>query len=120
MECVYLERAEYVEDYIVYVTFNDGKSGVVDLKDIIYKYEIAYPLRDVEKFSNFYLDSWPTIAWDCGFDVAPETLYEKCDGDREKPHGSPFPHHAEKGPVPCGSANHLERGPVGKRPSLSK
>ena len=78
MECVYLEKAKYVKDYKVSVTFNDGKTGEVDLEDIINKYAIAAPLRDLTKFSKFYLDSWPTIAWDCGFDIAPEALYERC------------------------------------------
>ena len=45
---------------------------------VVNKYGIAASLRDPKVFSQFYLDSWPTIAWSCGFDVAPETLYERC------------------------------------------
>jgi hypothetical protein len=37
-------------------------------------------LLDPERFRNFYLDEWPTLAWSCGFDVAPETLYELATG----------------------------------------
>jgi hypothetical protein len=81
MQCVYLKSANYIEDYVVYLEFNDGRSGKVNLKDIIFKYEIAKPLRDKEKFSDFYLDSWPTLAWECGFDIAPETLYERCESE---------------------------------------
>ena len=29
----------------------------------------------VSDFSNFYLDSWSTLAWKCGFDLSPESLY---------------------------------------------
>ena len=79
MECIYLKEATYIEDFRVLLTFNDGKTGEVDLKDIVYKYEIASPLRTPANFAKFYLDSWPTLAWDCGFDVAPETLYERCE-----------------------------------------
>ena len=75
MECVYLVEAKYREDYKVFITFNTGESGEVDLKKTIAKYKVAEPLRDKKKFSNFYLDSWPTLAWECGFDVAPESLY---------------------------------------------
>ena len=75
MESVYLVDAKYIKDFVVYLKFNDGKSGDVDLKDVIYKYKAAHPLRDLGQFKNFYLDSWPTLAWDCGFDVAPESLY---------------------------------------------
>lgn len=78
MECLYVKEAKYVRDHVVFLKFNDGKSGEVDLKDIICKYDIARPLRDPKNFANFYLDSWPTLAWECGFDIAPETLYERC------------------------------------------
>jgi hypothetical protein len=37
-------------------------------------------LLDRDLFQNFYLDEWPTLAWPCGFDVAPETLYELATG----------------------------------------
>jgi hypothetical protein len=30
--------------------------------------------------NNFHLDSWPTLAWDCGFDVDPDSLYEWATG----------------------------------------
>lgn len=76
MECVYLKEARYIKDHKVALTFNTGEKGEADLKDIIYKYEIAMPLRDPKVFSEFYLDSWPTLAWKCGFDIAPETLYK--------------------------------------------
>jgi len=79
MECVYIKEAKHVKDYKVFVRFNTGRSGEVDLKNIIFKYDIAKPLRDLKNFSRFHLDSWPTLVWDCGFDIAPETLYEKCE-----------------------------------------
>lgn len=81
MECVYLKEAKYVKDHTVSLTFNDGRTGIADLKDIVYKYEIAKPLRDPAEFANFHLDSWPTLAWDCGFDISPEALHEKCEQD---------------------------------------
>jgi hypothetical protein len=52
----------------------------VDLKDIVFRYAAATEIRDTKKFRNFYLDEWPTIAWDCGFDLSPETLYEIMTG----------------------------------------
>ncbi len=79
MKCVYLKEAKHVKDYKIFLRFNDGKSGEVDLRDTVYKYDIATPLREISNFSKFHLDSWPTLAWDCGFDIAPETLYEKCE-----------------------------------------
>ncbi len=79
MECVYVKEAKYLGGFRVFLRFNDGKSGEVDLKDTVYNHAVAAPLRDADAFARFHLDSWPTLAWDCGFDVAPETLYEQCE-----------------------------------------
>jgi len=78
MECVYIEEAYYLENYKVFIKFNTGKSGEVNLQDIIFKYDDAKPLRELNEFANFSLDSWPTLCWSCGFDIAPETLYDLC------------------------------------------
>ena len=75
MECVYLLNAKYIKDHKVLLEFNTHESGEVDLWDTVNEYEIAKQLRDPKVFSQFYLDSWPTLAWECGFDIAPETLY---------------------------------------------
>lgn len=75
MECVYLLEAHYKKDYKVFLRFNTGESGEVNLEEIVHKYKAAEPIREKRKFSNFYLDSWPTLAWECGFDIAPESLY---------------------------------------------
>ena len=77
MDCVYLTDASYIKDFRVFLTFNTGESGDVDLKEVVFRNEVAAPLRDPSAFSKFYLDSWPTLAWTCGFDVAPEALYER-------------------------------------------
>lgn len=82
MECIYISEAKYIEGFKIFLKFNTGESGVIDLKDIVHKYEIAKPLRDPALFSNFYLDSWPTLAWECGFDIAPESLYTKLTGKK--------------------------------------
>ena len=79
MECVYLEEAKHLGGFRVFLRFNTGRAGVVDLEDLVRKHAVAASLREPEAFSRFHLDSWPTLAWDCGFDVAPETLYERCE-----------------------------------------
>ena len=79
MKCVYIDEARYIEGHVVFLRFNDGLCGKVDLKEKIDQYEIAHSLKDPVEFSKFYLDSWPTLAWECGFDIAPESLYQKCE-----------------------------------------
>lgn len=81
MNSVFIVEAKYVADYRVFLRFNTGESGEANLKDLIFKYEAAKSLRDPEQFAQFFLDSWPTLAWKCGFDVAPESLYYRLTGN---------------------------------------
>ena len=77
MDCIYLREAHYIKDFKIFLKFNTDESGIVDLKEIVYKNKAAAMLREPANFANFHLDPWPTLAWECGFDIAPETLYEK-------------------------------------------
>lgn len=77
---VSVQQAKYAGHYKVWLKFDDGKEGVVDLADISSLYKAAAPLRDEKVFASFYLDEWPTLAWSCGFDLSPEFLYERLTG----------------------------------------
>ena len=74
--------AHYLNGHRLRLHFNTGESGDVDLQDIIFKYNAASPLRNIDSFKKFKLDEWSTVVWDCGFDVSPETLYERATGKR--------------------------------------
>ncbi len=80
MDCIRVKSAEYVADFRILVTFTNGESGEADLRAMIFKYRTAEPIRTVDEFQKFYLDSWPTLAWVCGFDISPEYLYELATG----------------------------------------
>jgi hypothetical protein len=70
-------EARYLHDYKVWLEFNDGRKGVVDLADELPGEELE-PLRDRKRFATFYLDyGLASIAWLDGQDFAPEFLYEK-------------------------------------------
>jgi len=69
--------ARYLGDYKVWLEFNDGRKGVVDLADDLYG-EHFEQLRNRERFAEFYLDyGLATIAWDSGVDFAADYLYER-------------------------------------------
>jgi hypothetical protein len=69
--------ARYLGDYKVWLEFNDGRKGVVDLADELHGEELE-PLRDRDRFSEFYLDyGLASIAWLDGQDFTPEFLYDK-------------------------------------------
>ena len=73
----HVTEARYLGDYKVYLEFNDGRRGVVDLADELYGEALA-PLRDRERFAQFYLDyGLATIAWHDGQDFKAEFLYER-------------------------------------------
>ncbi len=75
-------KAKYLKGYQINVFFNDGKSGIVDLKNDLWG-EVFAPLKDVKKFKNFKLEI-DTIAWDNGADFAPEFLYKKLQDDGDE------------------------------------
>jgi hypothetical protein len=69
--------ARWLGDYKVWLEFNDGRKGVVDLADELHGEELQ-PLRDRERFAQFYLDyGLASIAWLDGQDFTPEFLYDK-------------------------------------------
>ncbi|MBV5328109.1 DUF2442 domain-containing protein [Chlorobium phaeobacteroides] len=80
MDCISIIDVRYVKEYQIFLIFNTGKIGDVDLRDLVYKNPISEPLRKPEAFLQLHLDCWPTLAWDSGFDVDPESLYFRATG----------------------------------------
>ena len=67
-------KAKYQKDYQIWLKFNDGSEGVVDLKDQLYG-EMFISLRDKKRFKSFRVDpELETIVWKNGADLAPEFL----------------------------------------------
>jgi hypothetical protein len=79
---VSIKSVKYLDTYRLNLVFDTGESGDVDLRDLVFKYAAALPLRDIDNFKSFKLDEWATVGWDCGFDISPETLYERATGRR--------------------------------------
>ena len=65
---------DYIKDYALRVTFNDGISKNVDLYPYL-KGDVFGELLDVDKFIQYGLTR-VTIEWANGADLAPESLYE--------------------------------------------
>lgn len=66
--------AEYISDYKIEVTFNDGKKKLIDFKPLL-KGSLFTPLLDMKNFIQYGITQW-TIEWANGADFAPEYLYE--------------------------------------------
>jgi hypothetical protein len=68
--------AEYLGDYELLLTFEDGSSRRVDLEPYL-DGEIFEPLRDVTYFRTVRVDpELDTIVWENGADFSPHFLYE--------------------------------------------
>ena len=67
--------AEYVSDYKIKVTFDNGEKKIADC----FKWlngEVFEPLKDKVYFKKFFVDGW-SISWPNGADISPEALYEE-------------------------------------------
>ena len=72
-----LIEAKYVKDFVVWVQFDDGVQGEIDLKPELYG-PVFEPLLDPNQFRKFSIHpEFRTLVWESGADVAPEFLHEK-------------------------------------------
>jgi uncharacterized protein DUF2442 len=69
--------ARYVSEYIVWLRFEDGTQGEVDLSAELYG-PVFEPLKDQALFSQVRVNpDTGTIEWPNKADFAPEFLYER-------------------------------------------
>jgi len=72
-----LIEARYVAGYTVWIRFEDGTMGEVDLSNAMIG-PLFEPLHDRNYFKRFFLNrDTGTIEWPNGADFAPEFLREK-------------------------------------------
>jgi len=70
-----------LDDYKLQLTFDDGKSGVLDCKPFIDKGGVFSKLRDPEFFKSVRINSeLGVLTWDNEIDIAPETVYSIATG----------------------------------------
>jgi len=71
---VYVVEARSLGGYRVWLRFDDGLEGEIDLEDEIWG-EIFEPLKDPAYFARFTAEE--TLTWPNGADFAPESLYRR-------------------------------------------
>ena len=69
---IHVEDAKYIRDYTVWLSFNDGSQGEIDLSTELYG-EIFQPMKNIDFFKSFTLEGH-TLFWENGADFAPEFL----------------------------------------------
>jgi hypothetical protein len=68
--------ARHVHDYVLWVKFEDGTEGGIDLSSELWG-PIFEPVKQPEYFRTVSVAEYGTIAWPNGADIAPEFLYER-------------------------------------------
>jgi hypothetical protein len=71
---VHVLEARHRGDHRVWLRFDDGVDGEVDLSAEL-DGEVFEPLRDPEYFARFVVDD--TLLWSNGADFAPEFLHQR-------------------------------------------
>lgn len=67
--------ADYVKDYVLHLTFNDGTVKLVDFAPMMQK-GVCRKLQNIDYFRSFTLDPF-TVDWNNEIGFAPESLYER-------------------------------------------
>ncbi|MDI6740234.1 MAG: DUF2442 domain-containing protein [Candidatus Edwardsbacteria bacterium] len=74
---LHVKEARYVCDYMIWVRFNNGAEGEVDLSDELVG-KVFGPLKNREMFKAFRVNPiLETVVWPNDADFAPEFLYDK-------------------------------------------
>jgi hypothetical protein len=73
MENICVTHSQYLSDFTLLLTFNDGTTKEVNLESYLDQ-PIFEVLKDKNYFKKFSLNPF-TIEWDNGADFAPEFLY---------------------------------------------
>ena len=74
-----VKRVNYIEEYTLEIEFENGYTGIIDLKDYKDKGGVFTQFNDLNFFRNYTVSKeLGTIVWNNEIDIAPETLYSKC------------------------------------------
>ena len=74
---LHITNANYIEDYKISVSFNDGRKGIADMSNAL-NGSVFNELKKQSVFSQLRLDPvLETIVWPNGADFAPEFIYFK-------------------------------------------
>lgn len=83
---LHVTDVQYLQNYQLKLTFNDGVAGIVDLSNELWG-EMFEPLKDPLLFSQVRLDKeLDTIVWANGADLAPEFLQNLIQHVQEETH----------------------------------
>ena len=75
-----IAKLEYLNDYRLLLTFENGKDGVVDLSSYTERDGVFSNFSDIDYFRKVYIDHG-VLTWPNNVDIAPETIYSLATGE---------------------------------------
>lgn len=73
-----------LDDYNLYIRFNDGKQFIYDASSILWG-ELGEPLKDKAKFDSIHLNAEVgLLEWDNGLTIDTLVLYDKMQKQEQK------------------------------------
>ncbi len=70
-------EVQYRGGYRLFLRFEDGVAGEVDVAGLVKFEGVFAPLADPAEFAKVSLQpEWHTVCWPNGADIAPETLHD--------------------------------------------
>lgn len=73
------------DDHTLSVVFDNGENGILDMKPML-NFGVFQRIKDYEAFKRVRI-SFDTIEWECGIDLDPEYVYERCAASNQHNHG---------------------------------
>jgi hypothetical protein len=64
------------EDFSISVVFEDGAKGILDMTPYL-DFGVFRKLKNLDQFKTVRI-AFDTVEWDCGVDLDPEFIREKC------------------------------------------
>lgn len=73
-----VKKVELVARYQLHVEFMDATEGFVDLSKLVNSERagVFAQLKDQKVFNNVHVE-YGAVTWQCGLDLAPDTMYQR-------------------------------------------
>ncbi len=72
-------KVEALDNYSIYVWFDDGVQGAVDLNHLAHK-GVFLEWDKNNLFKQVYIDEFGAISWDENIDICPDSVYLQLKG----------------------------------------
>ena len=71
-----LKEIKVLDEYKIFVRFEDNRQGTVDLSGLISQGGVFDSIKNPTVFKQAYINKdWAILCWPGDIDIAPETLY---------------------------------------------